>query len=130
MSLSFLSDEWFAKVDELKQAAGDIEVPAAMDGLIINITVTGAESGDVDMALNAGMFEKGHNDAAPTKMILPVDLARRLFIDNDQAAGMQGFMSGQIKIEGDMSKLMAMQTVQPSADQKALQKQILEITAA
>ena len=53
-----------------------------------------------------------------------------LFIDNDQSAGMQGFMSGQIKIEGDMSKLMAMQTVQPSADQKKLQEQILEITAA
>ena len=62
-------------------------------------------------------------------MPLPADLARRLFIENDQSAGMQGFMSGQIKIEGDMSKLMAMQTVQPSASQKALQKQILEATA-
>ncbi|MGB3621016.1 SCP-2 sterol transfer family protein [Ketobacter sp. MCCC 1A13808] len=130
MSLKFLSDEWFAKVDELKAAAGDIEVPASMADLVINLTVTGTDSGDVDIALNAGMIEKGHKDGAPTKMILPVDLAQRLFIDNDQSAGMQGFMSGQIKIEGDMSKLMAMQTVQPSADQKALQKEILAVTAS
>jgi putative sterol carrier protein len=42
---------------------------------------------------------------------------------------MQGFMSGQIRIEGDMSKLMALQTAQPSADQVALMKQIQEVTA-
>lgn len=130
MSFSFLSDEWFSKVEELRAGAGDIEIPAAMKGLVVNITVSGVEGGDVDMTLNEGMLVKGHNADAPTKMILPEDLARRLFIDNDQAAGMQGFMAGQIKIEGDMSKLMAMQTVQPSEDQKKLQEQILEITAS
>ena len=129
MSLKFLSEDWFAKVAELKESAGDLDVPAAMHDLVINITVSGTDFGDVDICMNAGMIEKGHHASAPTKMTLPVDLAHRLFIDNDQSAGMQGFMSGQIKIEGDMSKLMAMQTVQPSAAQKNLQKQILEITA-
>jgi putative sterol carrier protein len=128
MKFKFLSTEWFAKVNELKAAAGDLQVPAAMHDLVINITVTGSDFGDVDIAMASGMIEKGHHANAPTKMTLPVDLAHRLFIDNDQSAGMQGFMSGQIKIEGDMSKLMAMQTVQPSAAQKALQKQILEVT--
>jgi len=130
MKFKFLSAEWFDKVAELKSAAGDLEVPAAMHDLVINITVTGTDFGDVDIALHSGMIEKGHHANAPTKMTLPVDLAHRLFIDNDQSAGMQGFMSGQIKIEGDMSKLMAMQTVQPSSSQKALQKQILEVTEA
>ncbi len=41
---------------------------------------------------------------------------------------MQGFMSGQIRVEGDMSKLMAMQSARPSEEQKALIKQILAIT--
>lgn len=129
MKQKFLSAEWFDKVNELKSAAGDLQVPAAMSDLVINITVTGTDFGDVDITLAAGMIEKGHNASAPTKMTLPVDLAHRLFIENDQSAGMQGFMSGQIKIEGDMSKLMAMQTIQPSAAQKDLQKQILEVTA-
>lgn len=129
MSVKFLSDEWFTKVDELRAAAGDIETPAALADLVINITVTGTDWGNRDMCVKGGTLERGHSANAPTKMTLPADLARRLFIENDQSAGMQGFMSGQIKIEGDMSKLMAMQTVQPSASQKALQKQLLEITA-
>lgn len=130
MKSKFLSPEWFAKVAELKNALGDLEVPAAMHDLVINITVTGTDFGDVDISMASGMIEKGHHANAPTKMTLPVDLAHRLFIDNDQSAGMQGFMSGQIRIEGDMSKVMAMQTIQPSAGQRTLQKQILEATAS
>ena len=126
MSLEFLSDEWFAKVKEIRDGAGDVETPAALADLVINITVSG---GDKEMALVGGMIEEGHHADAPTTMILPADLAKRIFIEGDQSAGMQGFMSGQIRIEGDMSKLMALQTAQPSADQVALMKQIQEVTA-
>jgi hypothetical protein len=34
-----------------------------------------------------------------------------------------------MQVEGDMAKLVAMQTVEPSAPQKALTKQIAAITA-
>ena len=81
------------------------------------------------MALVSGMIEEGHHESAETTLILPADLAKRIFIEGDQSAGMQGFMSGQIRIEGDMSKLMALQTAQPSADQVALMKQIQDVTA-
>ncbi len=129
MSLEFLSDEWFAKVDELRAAAGDIETPAALAGLVINITVTGGPSGDKEMALVGGMLEAGHHGDAATTMFLPADLAKRIFVDGDQSAGMQGFMTGQIRIEGDMSKLMALQTAQPTPSQLALAQQIKEVTA-
>lgn len=128
MSSEFLSDEWFAKVQELRAQAGDIEAPAALADLVINITVNTGD-GEKQMALVGGMIEQGHRDGAPTTLILPADLAKRIFIEGDQSAGMQGFMSGQIRIEGDMSKLMALQTAQPTAAQKDLMKQINEITA-
>jgi len=128
MALKFMSDEWFTKVEELTSAAGDLEAPSSLQDLILNITVVDTDFGDRQMSLNAGNIQKDHNDGAPTTLILPTDLAHRLFIENDQSAGMQGFMSGQIKVEGDMSKLMAMQTVQASDKQQALQKQISEIT--
>lgn len=127
-TLKFMSKEWFEKVNELREAAGDIETPSALHDLVINITVTGTDEGEKHMSLVSGMIEEGHHDNAPTTMILPVDLAHRIFIDNDQSAGMQGFMSGQIKIEGDMSKLMALQTAQPSGDQMELMKKIQEVT--
>lgn len=123
---AFLSDEWFAKVAELTAAAGNLNVPPALASLALNVTVTGANN--VDLCLNGGNFEKGHNPSAPTKLTMPGDLLRKIFLEGDQAAGMQGFMSGQIKVEGDMSKLMAMQTARPSDEQKALIKQILAIT--
>lgn len=129
MSLEFLSDEWFAKVEELRAAAGDVETPAALAGLVINITVNGGPNGDKNMALVGGMLENGHHADGSTTMILPADLAKRIFIEGDQSAGMQGFMTGQIRIEGDMSKLMALQTAQPTASQMALQQQIKEVTA-
>ena len=50
-------------------------------------------------------------------MTVPYEVAKKVFIEQDQQAGMQAFMQGQIKVEGDMSKLMAMQTQQPSAEQ-------------
>jgi putative sterol carrier protein len=43
---------------------------------------------------------------------------------------MQAFMSGQIKVEGDMSKLMAMQSSGGGgADQAAMQEKLKAITA-
>ncbi|HET8730543.1 MAG TPA: SCP2 sterol-binding domain-containing protein, partial [Moraxellaceae bacterium] len=107
---AFLTDEWFTKVAELTAAAGNLNVPPVLAGLALNVTVTGLPQGNVDMCLNGGNFEKGHNAASPTKLTLPADLLRKIFLEGDAAAGMQGFMSGQIKVEGDMSKLMALQT--------------------
>lgn len=126
---AFLSEEWFAKVAELTAAAGNLNVPPALASLALNLTVSGLPQGNVDIALNGGNFQKGHVAGAPTKLTLTADLLRKIFLEGDQAAGMQGFMSGQIKLEGDMSKLMAMQTARPSEEQKNLFKQILAITA-
>lgn len=129
MSQEFLSEGWFAKVKELRDAAGNVEAPAALADLVINLTVTDAPGGDKAMALVGGMLEEGHHDDAGTTMIVPADLAKRIFIEGDQSAGMQGFMSGQIRVEGDMSKLMALQTAQPTEAQKALMQQIAAETA-
>ena len=128
MSVEFLSDEWFAKVKEIRESAGDVEAPAALADLVININVSG-DGGEKHLALVGGMIEEGQRDDASTTLTLPADLAKRIFIEGDQSAGMQGFMSGQIKVDGDMSKLMSLQSAQPTDDQKQLMKQIQDITA-
>jgi hypothetical protein len=124
----FLSDEWFTKAQEMRAAAGDLNLPDVIKDLVLNVTVTREDGSILDMCVNAGNIEKGHNAGAPTKLSLPIAVARKLFIDNDQSAGMQAFMSGQMKIEGDMSKLMAMQTVQPTAEQEQLRLKLVSIT--
>ena len=78
----------------------------------------------------AGQFERGLVEGAPTKLTVPYDVAKAMFIEGNQQAAMQAFMSGQIKVEGDMTKLMAMQAGgAPSAEQVAFQEKIKGLTA-
>jgi putative sterol carrier protein len=126
MSVKYLSDEWFAKIDELAKEV-NLEVPAAMAGMKVNMTIT-SDQGDVKFSMNGGKIQKGHLDDASTKITVPRDLAFKMFVKEDKQAGMQAFMSGKMKIEGDMSKMMAMQSIQPTASQKLLQEKIKEVT--
>ena len=128
MGYKFLADDWFTEVKKLREEAGDIEIPPQMADLILNLTVTGGPEGDKEFHINSGDFDKGHTDEAKTALTIPYDLAKRLFLENDRSAGMQAFMSGQLKIKGDMSKVMSLQSVNPSDDQEELREKILEIT--
>jgi hypothetical protein len=124
----FLSDDWFDAVDGLRDEMP--EPPAAVKDLKINIVVAGGPDGDREIHMAAGQFERGLVEDAPTKLTVPYNVARAMFIDGDQAAAMQAFMSGQIKVEGDMTKLMAMQSAGgPSAEQQALQEKLKALTA-
>jgi putative sterol carrier protein len=52
-------------------------------------------------------------------------------VEGDQQAGMQAFMSGQVKVEGDMSVLMQIQSAgPPSQEGEVLRKRIREMTEA
>lgn len=132
MPETFLSDAWFDEVEKIRGELGDPEVPAAMKDLKINIVVTGGPDGDREIRMEAGSFERGLAEGAPTKLTVPFDVAKAIFIDGNQSAAMQAFMSGQIKVEGDMSKLMAMQAGGGGAaadSAAALQARLKEITA-
>ncbi len=130
MPHTFLSDDWFDEVEKLRDEAP--EPPPAMADLTLNIVVTGGPDGDREIHTKGGQFERGLVDDAPTKLTVPYDVAKAIFIDGNQQAGMQAFMSGQIKVEGDMTKLMAMQSGGaggPSEAQKAFQEKLRAITA-
>ena len=60
---------------------------------------------------------------------MPFDTAKKMFIEGDQQASMQAFMSGEIRVEGDMSKIMQMQTAGPlSAEAQKVQELVKEMT--
>jgi len=125
---TFLSSAWFDEVEKLR--AEQPPADASMSDLTLNIVVTGGPEGDAEVHVKNGNFERGLVDGAPTKLTVPYDVAKAIFIEGNQQAGMQAFMSGQIKVEGDMSKLMAMQGGgAPSAEQQAFQQKLREITA-
>lgn len=124
----FLTDDWFSEVERLTNDAGDLNLPPALEGLALNMTVTGSDAGDVDLALANGRIVKGKDDSAQTGLTLDADVLKKVFLEFDMSAAMEAFMSGKIKVDGDMSKLMALQTAQPSSEQKELFKKVLEVT--
>lgn len=128
MPYQFLSDEWFQEVDRLIAAAGDLKIPDAMKAVEVNVTVT-SPGGNTELFMKDGLFARGHQPSAPTKLTIESALARKIFVDGDAAAGVQAFLEGKMQVEGDLAKLVAMQTVEPSEPQKALTKKIAAITA-
>jgi hypothetical protein len=127
MRYEFLSDEWFRKVDELIAAAGDLKIPAEMKAVEVNVTVT-SPTGDKKLFMKDGLFSLGHKSGVTTTLTLTEALARKIFIDADVGAGVQAFLAGEIQVDGDLAKIVAMQTVEPSDPQKRLTRQIAEIT--
>lgn len=128
--VSFLSNEWFDKVAELTQAAGDLNIPPAIANMTLNMNVSGGSEGPVDLALAGGKIVKGLSDGAKTTLQLDAETLRKVFLENDIAYAMQAFMSGKIKVQGDMTQLMTLQTARPSNEQKELFKQVLAVTTA
>ena len=126
MAHTFLSDSWMDEVEKLRTEAP--EPPAAMKDLLINVVVQGGPDGDREIHLNGGQFERGLVEGAPTKLSVPYDVAKALFVDGDPQAAMQAFMAGKIKVEGDMSKLMAMQTQAPDPTAAEVAKRVQDIT--
>jgi hypothetical protein len=129
MSRAFLSAAWFAEakriVEELKPP-----VPPVIQDLVINLRVKGGPDGDIEARIAAGQLQAGFAAGAPTTLTLPYDVARKMLIDNDPNAAMQAFMSGQIQVEGDMSKVMMMQAAgPPSPESLAAAQRIREMTA-
>ncbi|HEX9530529.1 MAG TPA: SCP2 sterol-binding domain-containing protein [Acidimicrobiales bacterium] len=123
----FLSSTWFDEMDKLRAEAP--EPTGATADLTVNIVVTGAPEGDAEVHIKGGQFDRGLLEGAPTKLTVPYAVAKSIFIDGNQQAGMQAFMSGQIKVEGDMTKLMAMQAGgTPSAEQQAFQQKLKDLT--
>lgn len=123
----FLSEPWFDAVHQLRDDQPPL--PSALAELVVNITVSDGPDGDVDAHLAAGMFDRGHAEGAPTKLTVPFETAKKLFIEGDQSAAMQAFMSGQIKVEGDMTKVIALQSVPTTPEQEAFQIRLRELTA-
>jgi len=127
MRVPFLSDAWFTKVDELIAAAGELEIPEAMRIARVNIVVTSA-AGQTQLFMEDGLFQRGHRAEFATTLTLGDEVARRIFVDGDTAAGVQAFLEGRITVVGDLATVVAMQTVEPSEPQKRLTHRIAEIT--
>lgn len=119
----FLTDAWFDEVSQLGNEAGELNLPPALANMVINLKVSDAER-DIEANFSDGLLHKGLNDSATTTLLLDRNTLQSIITDFDMNEIMGAFMGGKIRVEGDMSQLMALQTARPSTEQKELFKRI------
>jgi putative sterol carrier protein len=135
VSHAFLSDDWMAAARAIREEYKD-QVPAPTAAIRMNQVITDVPFGDgtikayIDTSSGDLAMELGELDGADVTVTVDYATAKALFVEQDQAAGMQAFMAGKIKVQGDMTKLMMMQA-QPTNDAaKEVADKIKGITAA
>ena len=132
MAYKFLTPEWIEAAKKVRDDAGT-GAPLA-HSVRMNQVITDVPFGDgtVDahMDTSSGQLEMdlGHLENPDLTVTIDYDTAKAIFVEGNPQAGMQAFMAGKIKVQGDMTKLMAMQSgpVDPSAAEVAAK--IKEIT--
>mgnify|MGYP006271878001 FL=1 len=135
MSHQFLSEGWIAAARDIREKYKD-EAPMITVSVKVNQVITDVPFGDgtvksyMDTSSGEVVMELGELADADATVTTDYATARAIFVNQDQAAGMQAFMSGKIKVTGDMMKVMGMQTAIPQTDiTKVIAEEIKAITA-
>jgi putative sterol carrier protein len=135
MPYTFLSDEWWEAARAIREKYAD-RAPEIPISVRMNQVITESPLGDGDVRLyvdtSSGQFvmEPGELDTPDVTLTVDYDTAKSIFVDQDPAAAMQAFMAGKIKVQGDMMKVMAMQTSMPADDvTRAIAGEIKDITS-
>jgi hypothetical protein len=113
------------------------KVPPVTQSIRINQVVTDVPFGEgtihsyLDTSSGDVVMELGELDEPDATVTTDYATAKAIFVDGDQAVAMQSFMAGKVKVQGDMMKLMAMQTALPSDEtSQQIAEQIRSITSA
>ena len=111
---AFLSDEWIEAVRALRAEYAD-RVPESPPPVRINVVITGCPHhdgdllGHIDTTQGQVLIERGHLDRPELTITLDYETAYTLFVSRDPQASMRAFFSGKILVEGDVTKLLALQ---------------------
>lgn len=135
MTYQFLSDEWMTAARGIREKYAD-QATKVTTAVRMNQVITDVPFGDgtinshLDTSSGDVVLELGSLDNPDLTITTDWETARKLFVDQDQAAVMQAFMAGKIKIQGDMMKMMQMQTSMPQDEiAKQIATEIKDITA-
>lgn len=119
MTHPFLSDDWMSAAKEIRTKY-EGQTPAISASIRMNQVITDVPFGEgevkafVDTSSGELVMDLGELETPDLTVTTDWATAKSIFVLQDQAAGMQAFMSGKIKVQGDMMKMMAMQTSMPT----------------
>ena len=134
MTHAFLSDEWMAAAKAVREKyAGQSTKVTTIIRMHQVITDVPFGDGTLNVFLDTSsgdvVMDLGALDAPDLTVTTDYVTARQVFVDQNQAAGMQAFMAGKIKVQGDMMKMMARQSAMPQDEiAKQISTEIKDLT--
>ncbi len=132
----FLSEEWVAAARQLREEFNHVRQtvtsPVRMNQVITDVPFgEGTVDAHLDTSSGELVLETGHLEGPDVTVTLDYETAKAVFVDGTAQAGMQAFMAGKVKVEGDMAKLLAAMQAQvdpPNSEAVELAKRIQAIT--
>lgn len=121
----FLSNDWFSAVATLNEQSGNLALPPTLQ-IIINGKITGDT--ETHLHLKDGKLWQGLHTNAVSTVVTDQTTLQSLISSKNQDVAIEAFMTGKIRIEGDMSALLSLQSTKPTPEQKTLYKAILAMT--
>lgn len=113
MAVKFLSDEWAQAFTEAMNASEDFKQAAGSQSSKVQ-NVVNAPDGEKHfyLKLENGQVEVGTGDLADSEATITQDYDTAVALFKNELTGTAAYMSGKIKVQGDLMKLMQMQGVQ------------------
>ena len=130
----FLSDEWLAEAHSIRAEyagkGGAIDQAIRMNLVVIEVPFgEGTLLAHADTSGGELVLDEGHLDPVDLTVTVGYEIAREILVEGNPQAGLQAFMQGKIKVEGDIAKLMALQSVTPDPSATEMAARIQAITA-
>jgi putative sterol carrier protein len=131
----FLTPEWMEAAKKVRDESAAPSTPPAHI-IRMNQVITDAPFGDgaeihvhLDTSEGELKMDAGHIESPDLTVTVDWVTAKAIFVEQNPQAGMQAFMAGKVKVQGDMTKLMAMQQGAPDPAAQEIADKIKDITA-
>ena len=131
----FLSDEWIEEARRIRaEAEAEGVAPNVANAVRMNLVITdvpfgpGSVDAHIDTSSGAANIDSGHID--PADLVITVDhmTARSILVEGNMQVAMQAFMTGRIKVDGDVSKLIELQSASPGPGAQQIAQRLRDIT--
>jgi hypothetical protein len=133
MPFPFLSDQWVDEARRIRgQSTAGLQPIAQAVRMNLFVTEVPHPPGSIDAHLDTSDgrldLERDHLDGPDLTVTIDYETAKALFVGGDMQAVMAAFMAGKIRVDGDMSKLLALQGNGSSDEARELAARIRAIT--
>jgi putative sterol carrier protein len=129
----FLTEDWIEQAKAIREESGVDATPPA-HAMRMNQIITEVPFGDgeikahLDTSEGELKMDLGHIENPDLTVTLDYATAKAILVEGNPQVGMQAFMAGKIKVDGDITKLMAMQAGAADPSAAAVAAAIQEMT--